>query len=208
MQQHLSLLESPAAASAILDPLRLKILERLVDPGSASTVAKALKLPRQRVAYHVKELEKAGLLSHLEDVRRGNCVQRVMQATARHYMVAPRALGELAVAGRYEQDRFSSTYLIALAAQIIDDLASLRKAAASEDLKLPTLSLSGEIGFRSQQEQHEFARELTQAVTSLVTKYRGDGHSQERKFRLTVGAYPAPASQNSEKVEEHDEQHD
>ena len=205
VQQHLSLLETPAAASAVLDPLRLRILKHLVEPGSASNVARTLELPRQRVAYHVKELEKAGLLSHLEDVRRGNCVQRVMQATARHYLVAPRALGELAVAGKIDQDRFSSSYLVALAAQTIDDIASLRKAAATRELELPTLSLSGEVAFSSQREQHEFARELTEVVGNLVATYRVANTTRKRRFRLTVGAYPIPSHEGSEPGQNEDE---
>ena len=44
----IQVIEDPAAAAVVLDPIRAKILAVLAEPGSATTVAKALDLPRQR----------------------------------------------------------------------------------------------------------------------------------------------------------------
>jgi hypothetical protein len=41
-------------------PLRQRILEALAEPGSASTMARTLGLARQKVADHVRQLEKHG----------------------------------------------------------------------------------------------------------------------------------------------------
>jgi hypothetical protein len=42
-------IEAPAAAVAALDPVRSRVLAALAEPGSATTVARALGLPRQKV---------------------------------------------------------------------------------------------------------------------------------------------------------------
>ena len=58
----ISMIEDPVAAEASLDPLRRTILAALTEPGSASTIAARLGIPRQKVNYHVKVLEQHGLI--------------------------------------------------------------------------------------------------------------------------------------------------
>ena len=50
----------------LLHPLRIDILEALRTPASAATVARGLNLPRQKVNYHLKELERAALVREVE----------------------------------------------------------------------------------------------------------------------------------------------
>ena len=58
--------------SAPLAPLRRAVLEQLREAGSASEVATRLGETRQRVNYHVRELERAGLVELVEErARRG-----------------------------------------------------------------------------------------------------------------------------------------
>ena len=61
-----------AKARAALTPLRRELLERLHEPGSASSLAGQLDLPRQKLAYHLRVLEEAGLVKLVEErPRRG-----------------------------------------------------------------------------------------------------------------------------------------
>ena len=55
-------IETPEAAAA-LDPIRSRVLAVLAEPGSATTVARALGLPRQKVNYHLRALEARGLVT-------------------------------------------------------------------------------------------------------------------------------------------------
>ena len=187
-----SVIHDHAAATAALDPLRSRILRRLTEPGSATTVAKSLDMSRQRIAYHVRALEKLGLLQHVENVRKGNCTERVVRATARRYLVSPQALARIGPDSLPMRDRFSSTYLIALAAQTIDDLARLRQDAGAARQRLPTLSVSTRVAFRSQREQQRFADDLTQAIAEVSARYPPDRDPPARTFRLMLGAYPIP----------------
>ena len=188
----LVILDSPERAAVVLDPLRIRILERLREPGSAASVAAELELPRQRVGYHVKELEKAGLLQLVGEQRRGNCTERLLRASARHYLVAPQALGELGADAGSAADRFSSTYLLGVAAQAIRDVSSLRSAAVRAHKQLATFALETEVRLASVADQNAFAEELSAAVANLVAKF----HSSEtgaRPFRFFVGGHPSPA---------------
>ena len=54
----MKLLEEPEKVRAALSPLRRQLLELLQEPASATQLAAALELPRQRVNYHLRELAK------------------------------------------------------------------------------------------------------------------------------------------------------
>jgi DNA-binding transcriptional ArsR family regulator len=187
------LINERKAAAAALHPLRLRILEHLREPDSAAGVARALSLPRQRVTYHVRALEKAGLVEGVSDRRKGNCVERVVRATARSYVIAPQALGE-AGAGEGLEDQFSSSYLVAVAAQTMRDVAELRKRADEAGKRLPTLSLQTEVRFGSAREQHAFAEELSRAIAQLASKYHDGGTPSGRTFRFQLMGYPKPTT--------------
>ena len=190
--RHVELIHDGPGALAMLDPLRLQILEELRSPDSASGVARKLGLPRQKVNYHLRELEKHGFVEHVEERRRGNCVERIVQATARYYLILPKTLGQLSIdAGALrDQDRFSSTYLVAVAAHAIQDLALLQQRAEKAEKKLATLTLQSEIQFASAADRNAFAEELSNEVAKLIIKHTREGKGS-RKFRMFLGLYPA-----------------
>ncbi|MGB4836934.1 MAG: helix-turn-helix domain-containing protein, partial [Nostocoides sp.] len=114
----LQVISEPAAAVAALDPMRRDILAALAEPGSATSVAAALRLPRQKVNYHLRTLEAHGLVHEVGTRQRRGLRERLVQASATAYLVGPDALGDLA-ADPARTDRLSSRYLIALAARLV-----------------------------------------------------------------------------------------
>ena len=185
-----ALLRDPAAARAVMDPLRTRILHLLGEPGSAASVARELDLPRQRVSYHVRELEKAGVLEHVEDRRRGNCTERIVRATARSYLVVPEALGLLASGSADLSDRFSSLHLVAQAMHTVESVADMRQKADAAGKRLATLSLVSQVRFGSPQAQHQFAEDLTAAIAELVARHHDPDARDGRAYRLHVGVHP------------------
>jgi DNA-binding transcriptional ArsR family regulator len=179
-----------AAAASMLHPMRLRILDALREPGSASTVARQLGLARQKVNYHLRELEKAGLLEEVEQRRSGNCIERIVRATATHYLINPELLGSLAADGSSVEDRFSSTYLIALAAGAIRDLAVLQQRAVKAKKRVATFALQTDVRFADAEARRKFTEELANAVARLVAKYHDDETPGGRTTRFIVGAYP------------------
>lgn len=189
------ILHEPARAALLLNPTRRRVLESLTppqDPDSAAGLARRLHLPRQKVNYHLRELEQAGLVEHVEDRRKGNCVERVVRATATTYLISPEALGALGATGAGDvQDRFSWASLVGVAARAIRDLAILRRRADRVRKKLATLTMQTEIRFASQTALSAFSEELASEVARLTAKYHDESGAQGRLFRFFVGAYPA-----------------
>src|SRR5258707_13729541 len=87
-----AVIEDAAAAEATLDPLRAQLLAELVQPGSASSLAARVGQPRQKVNYHLRELERHGLLELVDERRKGNMTERGLQATASSYFISPSGL--------------------------------------------------------------------------------------------------------------------
>lgn len=187
----LDLIQQPARAAALLHPMRLRLLENLRQPESATGLARRLRLPRQKVNYHLRELEKARLVELVEERRKGNCIERVVRATARYYLINPAALGKLAADPAELQDRFSSAYLVAVAARAIGNLAVLRERAARAGKRLATFTLETEIRFASATDRSAFTEELANEMARLAAKYHDEKSPGGRRFQFFLGAYPA-----------------
>jgi DNA-binding transcriptional ArsR family regulator len=190
----LDVVRSPASAAALLDTTRQQLLAHLREPDSATGLARRLKLPRQRINYHLKVLEGAGLVELVEERRKGNCLERVVRATARAFIISPEALGELGPSAEMAADRLSSAYLIAAAGRIIRDLAALEDKAKREGKRVATLTLEADVRFADAGARARFAEELAEAVARLAARYHDDRAPGGRRFRLLAAVHPAPAA--------------
>src|SRR5215207_8048825 len=94
--------------STPFSPLRSAVLSALRSPGSATEVAERLGETRQRVNYHVRALEQAGLVDLVEERQRRGCTERVMRATCHAVVVEPQVMGEIPA----EQDRFAADTVV------------------------------------------------------------------------------------------------
>jgi len=98
------------------------------------------------------------------------------------------------------RDRASSNYLVASAARQIQELAALKAGADARGREVPTLTIQSDVRFASPEQQNRFAEELATAAAKLVARYHDEGASEGRTFRLLIGAWPAPPSdQESER---------
>jgi DNA-binding transcriptional ArsR family regulator len=188
----LDVVRSPASAAALLDPTRQQLLAHLKEPDSATGLARRLKLPRQRINYHLQVLEGAGLVELVEERRKGNCLERVVRATARAFVISPEALGELGPGPELAADRLSSAYLIAAAGRTIRDLAVLEDKAKREGKRVATLTLETDLRFASAEARAKFAEELTEALARVAARYHDDRAPGGRRFRLLAAVHPVP----------------
>lgn len=188
----LKVLRHADAAGALLQPMRLRLLERLAQPASAAGLARQLKLPRQKLNYHLRELEREGLVELVEERRKGNCVERLLRATARCYVISPDVLGRLGASPEERRDRFSAAYLVAAAARVVRDVALVKSRADAARKRIATLTLEADVRFESAADRNAFAEELSTALARLVAKYHRESAPAGRSFRLLVGCHPAP----------------
>lgn len=183
---------SPAAAVVALDPVRSRLLAELAEPASAATLATRLGMARQKVNYHMRSLEAHQLVREAGKRQWGGITERLLVASAASYIISPRALGAVAADPNRGADRLSASYLIALAARIVDEVSDLLRRSKDADKRLATLSLDTEIRFRSAAERAAFSSDLTGAVMTLVSRYHDESAPGGRAHRLVVVAHPLP----------------
>src|SRR6266496_6308960 len=167
----IAVIEDPAAAEVSLDPVRARLLAELAQPASATMLAGRVDLARQKVNYHLRELEKHGLVELVEERRKGNVTERMMQATASSYVISPKALAAVEPDPAQSPDRLSARWLLAVAGRLVRDVGILITGAAKARKRVATFALDGEVRFASAADRAAFAEELTTAITSLVGKY-------------------------------------
>ena len=191
-REAVGIIDQPDRAAAVLHPLRLRILSELGEPDSATGLARRLRLPRQQVNYHVRQLEADGLVEVVGERKRRNCTERLVRAVARSFVISPGTMGRLAASPEQVDDRFSTAYLVATASQAIQEVAALRAGADATGLRTPTLTLRTDLRFGSARAQQDFLNELTDALADLAARYHDDKARDGRRFRLMVGSWPVP----------------
>jgi DNA-binding transcriptional ArsR family regulator len=187
-----AVIEEPAAAESSLDPIRSRLLAALAEPGSAAALAARLGLPRQKINYHLKELERHGLVELVEERRKGNMTERVYRATAASYVISP---GILAVPGPDPDrapDRLSARWLLAIGARLVQEVGSLLSGSARAGRPVATYGLDARVRFASAADRAAFADELAQAVAALVGRYHDEQAPGGRDHRLVLGLHPLP----------------
>ena len=192
MSEDVQVIDRPAAAMAALDPRRARLLAELHEPRSAAELAQRVGLSRQKVNYHLRSLEAHGLTRVAETRKWGGLTERRLVATAGSYVVSPAALGPAAADPGRTRDRFSASYLVALAARAVREVGQLMERARSTKKRLATLSIDTEIRFRSAKERAAFSRDLAGAVQNLAARYHDESVPRGRWSRFVVLAHPLP----------------
>jgi len=185
-----AVIESPGAAEASLDPIRARLLAELAEPGSATSLGLRVGLSRQKVNYHLRALERHGLIELVEERRRGNCTERVLQATAASYVISPAALSGVAPDPSRVPDQRSARWLLAIAGRLVREVGELLTGASASGTLLPTLGIDSEVRFASAKDRSAFAVELADAVNRLVARYHDDNVPGGRPHRFVVALHP------------------
>lgn len=86
-QQSIFILETYEQLRVISDPLRTKMLIYLVEqPHTGQMLAQELNLSRAKVLYHLRELEKYGIIQLVRKEERGGNILKFYQAVARGFI--------------------------------------------------------------------------------------------------------------------------
>jgi DNA-binding transcriptional ArsR family regulator len=186
-----AVIEDATAAKVSLDPVRARLLAELAEPGSATTLAVKVGLPRQKVNYHLRALERHGLVALVEERRKGNVTERVMRARAASYVISPVALAAVQPDPARSPDRLSARWLLALAARLVCDVGALIAGATRTGRPAATFALDGEVRFASPADRAAFTEELSAAVTALVAKYHDESAQDGHDRRMVIAVNPS-----------------
>lgn len=175
--------------AVMASPMRQRLLAALSEPDSAAGLARRLGMSRQRVGYHMRELERGGFLELLEQRPQRGCTERIYRAKQITYVLEPDEGDERVFLET--RDRFSWAGLVHIVARALRELVALRKRADREGKRLATLAMQTELTFASPSARKAFSEELTAAIKQVVQRYHSEESAKGRRFRVFLGAYPA-----------------
>ncbi len=183
-------IREPAVIAAATHPVRAAILDRMREPTTAAGVARAIGQSRQNVAYHVRELERVGLLRSVGQRQNGNFVEQVYQVVAQTLVISPESTwGDPAPRARALADQVSLGELVEAGARLQRESAQLLDRAAFDGEEIASASVATDISFTSEREREAFLHEYLDFVKSLARKY---GSRDGESYRLLFAVYPNP----------------
>ena len=177
-------------AGALLKPLRVELLRRMVEPRTCPELGEELGETPQKIYYHVKVLEKAGLVEKVAERRVRGINEGYYQASARSYWMSPQLVGQVGGAGT-ARDQLSLGYILGIAEQLQTDIGQLSRRVGEDT---PSLGLSAEIYLEDGERRAAFLDEVRDAVQGIAEKYgqvTGIEHDPET-YRLMIACYPSP----------------
>lgn len=177
-------------AGALLKPLRVEILRRMIEPRTCPELGQELGETPQKIYYHVKVLEKAGLVEKVAERRVRGINEGLYQASARSYWMSPKLVGQVG-GGKTARDQLSLGYILGIAEQLQADIGQLSRRVGEDT---PSLGLSAEIFLEDGNRRAAFLDEVREAVQGIAEKY-GQVTGIERdpeSYRLMIACYPAP----------------
>jgi DNA-binding transcriptional ArsR family regulator len=187
MQSHVETLSDPERIGALANPLRAKILGALRGSDTAAGLARGLGRSRQSVNYHLKALERVGLVQRVGERRKGNFVEQLYQACARRFVVSSRFAADPQRLESVFRDQVSLAQLSELGERLQRDSAALIDLAGSEGRQVPSASVSAEAHFADEETRTAFMSELLECLKTLLAKH-GDAHGEP--YRVALAAYP------------------
>ncbi|WP_067812785.1 winged helix-turn-helix domain-containing protein [Actinomadura kijaniata] len=193
MESGINYLDEPDTVAVVLAPLRRKLLAKLREPASATQLAAALGLPRQKVNYHLRALETAGLIELVEERRRRGCLERIMRARPGAVVVDPTVMSHDQDSPAEQlsliQDQYAAEHLVDVAAATVRDVARMQVKADEAGKRLLTFTAETEVRFASPADVHRFTDELTEALREIAARFdTRDG----RQYRVVVAGHPTP----------------
>ncbi|ADD39931.1 helix-turn-helix domain-containing protein [Stackebrandtia nassauensis] len=197
----IAVIEDPRAAADSLDPVRARLLAELAEPATAAALARRLEQPRQKINYHLRSLERHGLVEQVDERRKGNVMERLVRATARSYVISPRVLGGVEPDPARSPDQLSARWLLAVASRLVREVGELITGAARERKRVASYAVEGTIRFASAAERAAFTAELTETVTALVARYHDEAAPAGRDHRIVVALHAVPPNENNDSEE-------
>lgn len=184
------ILDQVGQINALFKPIRLELLTMLAEPRSCGQLAEAFHTSPQKIYYHIKVLERAGLVEKAYEKRVRGIMEGYYQAAAESYWLAPELVNQLG-GERQVNGQMSLGYLLGLAQQVQSEVTPLLKIKGD----IPSLGISAQVNLSQGSDRASFLEELQEAVQELAVKYGSVENEQgslggEENFQLILACYP------------------
>lgn len=191
MAQDILMVDSVDQAAVMLKPLRIAMLREMAEPRSCPQLARTFDETPQKMYYHVKMLERAGLVERSGERLVNGITEGFYRARAEAYWLSPGLVRR--VGGKQTvHDQTSLRMLAGHAEEMIEDVARLAERSTSGE-HVPSVSLGVEIALPDVERRGEFLEELRTTFEAIAKKYTSDGNTRSGEvFRFTLACYPKP----------------
>jgi DNA-binding transcriptional ArsR family regulator len=177
---------------ALTHPVRLAVLGALREEDSAAGVARAIRQSRQLVNYHLKELERAGLVERAGERRKGNFVEQLYRSVAASFTISPRLAWSGPERSRVLRDQVSLDHLVAMGERLQRDASDLLDRAAFDGEQIDSASVDADVRFADDAARSAFMTEYLALLGPLLKKH---GSRAGAPFRVALAIYPDPAEE-------------
>ena len=193
--QEVLYIEDVDQAAALLKPQRIEMLKLMDHPRTCVELGRIFGETPQKIYYHIKALQNAGLVEQVGERRVRGTVEGSYQARARSYWLASDLVGQIGGAG-IAQDQASLRHLLSLTEEMRDDIGHLAQQVGRE---IPSLGVSLHVELEDESRRADFMADVRHMAQVLARKYGatgdgdaddGDGEQPPRSlFRLVLACY-------------------
>ncbi|MCH5584996.1 helix-turn-helix domain-containing protein [Shimazuella sp. AN120528] len=187
--QETYLIELPEQASALINPLRAEILAQLKQPSSATEVAKKLKETPQRINYHLKTLQKVGLVTKVGTRQVRNLVEVLYQSIAKTFLLSE-TLSIRKDTIQKMKDQGSLLHLIHTSERMRQDALLLMEQSDQNEV-IPSASLQMQVNLANESIREQFVEDYVSLVKNLVKKYQTI-KDHTNPYQVLLSVYPDP----------------
>lgn len=172
----------------IRNPFKLEILQHLTYPHSASEVAKFMNQSPQKMNYHFKKLEIAGLIWKVGTRNIRNLVEVLYESVAEQYVVMEKTDIQTDFIQQLK-DQGPLMHLYDLSEQIKKDTVELLNNV-DDAVHVPSAALDFQVQFVNEDERKEFLNKYIELVHDLVSKYQSENSTENIYFKALMAVYP------------------
>lgn len=192
-------LDQVGQVKALIKPIRLELLTMLDKPRTCSQLAESFHTSPQKIYYHIKVLERSGLVKKVSEKRVRGIMEGYYQAVAESYWLSPQLINQLG-GERRSNEQMSLGYVLGLAEQVLREVTPLIKSKTN----VPSLGISGQVNLRDETDRSNFLQELQEMVQELAEKYGAEDPDQTdaekgMNFRFIMACYPHSIEDRKEK---------
>ncbi|HUS15509.1 MAG TPA: helix-turn-helix domain-containing protein [Chloroflexia bacterium] len=191
--QEVLYIEDVDQAAALLKPQRIEMLKLMDQPRTCLELGRIFGETPQKIYYHIKALQNAGLVEQVGARRVRGTVEGSYQARARSYWLASDLVGQIGGVA-IAQDQASLRHLLSLTEEMRGDIGHLAQQVGRE---MPSLGLSLHVELDQESRRAEFMADVESMARILARKYGAtagaddsDAQPPRSLFRLVLACYP------------------
>lgn len=179
----------PQQAAALLHPVRSEIISLLKEPRSATELSKEMNDSAQKVNYHLKALEKVGLVVRAGTRNVRNLVEVLYRSAGKTFLLSD-SLGLSQETMKKLQDQTALAHVLSLTEKIKRDAVSLMEQV--EDEEIPSAVMQMELSLSGVENRNAFLQDYADMLTALIQKHHKPKEKNAKSYQVSMAMYPKP----------------